>query len=176
MSTGVQQPSARLCFFIAGLLYLESNSYSFRGAYCRRHTRSRPERAIGSRLASRSGRFLEQTRDSDRQLALIHPRHIKPSRSPINHLKIGGRRCPDSCSGCCHNLLRMSRGTVLFSFVPQLIPTLCILSLTHRSPVYCYGHLNCVIGIVLATCTFHTTHLPILPFTIQYFMHCKAAT
>jgi len=27
MSTGVQQPSARFCFFIAGLLYFESNSY-----------------------------------------------------------------------------------------------------------------------------------------------------
>ena len=27
MSTGVQQPSARLCFFIRGLLYFKSNSY-----------------------------------------------------------------------------------------------------------------------------------------------------
>jgi len=48
MSTGTQQPSARLCFFTAGLLYFESNSCSFYDAYCRGHTGSRPERAIGS--------------------------------------------------------------------------------------------------------------------------------
>ena len=48
MSTGAQQPSARLYFFTGGLLYFESNSYSFCDAYCRGHTGSRPERAIGS--------------------------------------------------------------------------------------------------------------------------------
>ena len=48
MSTGAQQPSTRLCFFTAGLLYFESNSCSFCDAYCRRRTGSRPERAIGS--------------------------------------------------------------------------------------------------------------------------------
>ena len=48
MSTGAQQSSARLCFFTGGLLYFESNSYSFNDAYGRGHTGSRPERAIGS--------------------------------------------------------------------------------------------------------------------------------
>ena len=48
MSTGAQQPSTRLCFFTGGLLYFESNSCSFQDAYCRGHTGSRPERAIGS--------------------------------------------------------------------------------------------------------------------------------
>ena len=65
-----------------GLLYFESNSYSFCDAYCHGHTGSRPELAIGSLLASPSGRCLEQTHDSDPQLALIHPKHAKPSRSP----------------------------------------------------------------------------------------------
>ena len=44
----------------------------------------RPERAIGSLLALSSGRCLEQTRDSDPQLALLHLRHTKPSHSPIS--------------------------------------------------------------------------------------------
>jgi len=83
MSTGVQQPSARFCFFTAGLLYFKSNCYSFCDAYCHRHTGNRPERAIGSPLASPSGRCLEQTRDNDPQLAFICPRHAKPSCSPI---------------------------------------------------------------------------------------------
>ena len=48
MSTGAQQPSARLCFFTGGLLSFESNSCSFYDDYCRGHTGSRPERAIGS--------------------------------------------------------------------------------------------------------------------------------
>ena len=34
MSTGIHQPSARSCFFTAGLLYFESNSCSFCDAYC----------------------------------------------------------------------------------------------------------------------------------------------
>ena len=48
MSTGAQQPSARLCFFTGGLLYFESNSCCFNDAYGRGHTGSRPVRAIGS--------------------------------------------------------------------------------------------------------------------------------
>jgi len=83
ISTNIQQPSARFCFFTAGLLYFESNSYSFCDAYSHGHTGSRPKWAIGFLLASTSGRCLEQTRDSDPQLALIHLRHAKPSRSPI---------------------------------------------------------------------------------------------
>ena len=59
-----------------------NNSYSFCDAYCHGHTGSRPERAIGSLLASPSGRYLEQTRDSDPQLALVHPRHAKLFHSP----------------------------------------------------------------------------------------------
>ena len=35
-------------------------------------------------MASPSGRCLEQTRDSDPQLALLHLRHTKPSHSPIS--------------------------------------------------------------------------------------------
>ena len=48
MSTGAQQPSARLCFFTGGLLYFESNSCYFNDAYGRGYTGSRPVRAIGS--------------------------------------------------------------------------------------------------------------------------------
>ena len=48
MSTGTQQPSARLCFFTGGLLYFETNSSYFYNAYGRGHTGSRPVRAIGS--------------------------------------------------------------------------------------------------------------------------------
>ena len=95
MSTGVQQPSARFCQVLAGLLYFESNSCSFCDAYSSRHIGSRPDRAIGSLLASPLGRCLEQTRDSDPQLALIHHRHAKPSHSPIStawKLMEGGTR------------------------------------------------------------------------------------
>ena len=85
MSTSVQPPSARFCSFTAGLLYFESISYSFCDAYCHKHIGSRPERAIGFLLASpSSGRCLEQTHDSNPQLALIHLRHTKPSHSPIS--------------------------------------------------------------------------------------------
>ena len=105
MSTGVQQPSARFCQVLPGsarfcqvldgLLYFESNSCSFCDVYSSRHRGSRPERAIGSLLASPSGSCLEQTRDSDLQLALIHHRHAKSSRSPIStawKLMEGGAR------------------------------------------------------------------------------------
>ena len=47
MSTSVQQPSARFCFFTAGLLYFESNSWSFCDAYCHGHTGSKSKWAIG---------------------------------------------------------------------------------------------------------------------------------
>ena len=67
-----------------GLLYFESNSYSFCDTYCHGHTGSRPEQAIGFLLASPSGRCLEQTCDRDPQLALIHLRHAKPSHSPVS--------------------------------------------------------------------------------------------
>ena len=152
MSTGAQQPSARLCFFIGGLLYFESNSCCFYDAYGRGHTGSRPERAIGSLwhrhpeggawktllTATLSWLYSSQTR-------------YAISLSYLDHLEIGGRRHPDSSSGCCHNSLRMSKRTASFSIVPQLILTLRIPSLTSRSPAYHCGHLNWVIGIVIAT-------------------------
>ena len=56
------------------------------------------------------------------------------SLSYLDHLEIGGRRHPDSSSGCCHNSLRMSKLTTSFSIVLQLIFTLRIL--TSRSPVW----------------------------------------
>ena len=87
------------------------------------------------------------------------------SLSYLDHLEIGGRRCPDSSSSCCHNSLRMSRLTASFSIVPQPILTLCIPSLTSRSPAYHCGYLNWVIGIVVATRAFQSAHLPVLPFT-----------
>ena len=83
------------------------------------------------------------------------------SLSYIDHLEIGGRRRPDSSSGCCHNSLRMSRLTASFSIVPQPILTLRIPSLTSRSPAYHCGYLNWVIGIVVATRAFQSAHLPI---------------
>ena len=39
--------------------------------------------ATGSLLALPLGRCLEQTRDKNPQLALIHPKHANPSYSPI---------------------------------------------------------------------------------------------
>ena len=65
MSTAPLPQVLRLCFCIARLLCLESNSYGFCDAYCHGHTRSRPEVAVGSLLASRCGMCLGQTRDSD---------------------------------------------------------------------------------------------------------------
>jgi len=43
--------------------------------------------------------------------------------------------------------------------------TLHIPLLTSRSPAYHLGHLNWVIGVVVATHTFQNAHLLILPFT-----------
>jgi len=83
------------------------------------------------------------------------------SLSYLDHLEIGGRRHPDSSSGCCHNSLRMSRLTASFSIVPQPILTLRVPSLTSRSLAYHCGHLNWVIGIVVATRGFQSAHLPI---------------
>ena len=149
MSTGAQPPSARLCFFTGGLFYFESNSCCFYDALIRPRTyREQTCTSHWLSLASPSRRCLENTPDSDPQLGLIHPKHAKPSR---DHLEIGGRRCPDSSSGCCHNSLRMSRFTASFSIRPQLSLTLCIPSLTSRSPGYHCGYLNWVIGIVVAT-------------------------
>jgi len=81
------------------------------------------------------------------------------SLSYLDHLEIGGRRRPDSSSGCCHNSLRMSRLTASFSIVPQPILTLCISSLTSRSPAHHCGYLNWVIGIILATHAFQSAYL-----------------
>ena len=55
----------RLCSCIARLLYFEGISYGFCDAYCRGHTGSRPERAVGSLLASLSGKVPGTARDCD---------------------------------------------------------------------------------------------------------------
>ena len=77
MSTGVQQPSLS-----SQLDY--SKVTTVHVVYCRGHTGSRPERVIGSLLASPSRSCLKKIHNSDTQLALIHPKHAKPSRSPIS--------------------------------------------------------------------------------------------
>ena len=99
------------------------------------------------------------------------------SLSYLDHLEIGGRRRPDSSSGCCHNSLRMSRLTASFSIVLQPILTLRISSLTSRSPAYHCGYLNWVIGIVVATRAFQSAR-PTCRFShsVQYFTCCKRAT
>ena len=71
-----------------------------------------------------------KTRDSDPQLALIHPNYARAILlSYLDRLGVGGRRHPDSGLGCCHNSLRMSKRSVLFSIIPQPILTLHIQSL-----------------------------------------------
>ena len=82
------------------------------------------------------------------------------SLSYLDHLEIGGRRRPDSSSGCSHNSFRMSGLTASFSIVLQPILTLGIPSLTSRSPAYHCGYLNWVIGTVVATRAFQSHHLP----------------
>jgi len=118
-------------------------------------------RRDSSLLALPSGRCMEQTPDSDPQLALIHPKHAMPSHSPILIAMNWWKEAPGFWLGLCHNSFCMSRHTALFSIILQPILTLRILLLTSRSPVDHHGHLNCVIGIVaLATHTFQTAHLP----------------
>ena len=43
-----------------------------------------------------------------------------------------------------------------------------------QSSVYHHGHLNCVIGIIVATRPFQTTYLPILPFTAILYILQKS--
>jgi len=94
------------------------------------------------------------------------------SLSYRDNLEIGGRRRPDSGSCCCHDSLRMSTLTASFSILPQPILTLRIPSLTSRSPAYHSGHLNWIIGIVVATRAFQSAHLP-----FNAILHvCKRAT
>ena len=64
-STAPLPPVFRLCSCIARLLYFEGISYGFCDAYCRGHTGSRPERAVGSLLASLSGKVPGTARDCD---------------------------------------------------------------------------------------------------------------
>ena len=159
MSTGIQPPSARLHLFTARLLYFKSNRYSFCDAYSGRRTGSRPEWALGSLLASPSGRCPEQTPNSDTQLVLIHSKHAKPSRSLIS---IAWKSVEGGAwilaQVVVMYLLCMSWHTVSSSIVLQPILTLRIPSLMSRSPVCHCGHLNCVIGIVACfkrpTCRF----------------------
>ena len=163
LSTGVQQPSARLSFFTAGLLYFESNSCIFSDAYCHGHTGSRPERVIGSLLASTSRRCLEKTGDSDPQLALIHPKHAKPSRSPISiawKSVEGGARILAwvvvTTRYVCPGVLCRSR---------SYLNRFSLFTYCHERPVYHRDHLNCLIGIVVAT---RASNHPPAGFAIHY--------
>ena len=153
MSTGTQQPSARLHFFTGGLFYFESNSCSFCDAYCRGHTGSRPERAIGS-LWHRHPEGAWRTLPTA-TLSWLSNTLRMPSCSPISITW----KSVDSGSGCCHNSLGMSRHPVSFSIVPQ--PHTINASLMPRSPAYHCGHLNWVIGIVVTMHAFQSAHLPI---------------
>ena len=123
-------PVFRLCSCIARLLYFESISYGFCDAYCHGHTGSRPERAVGSLLASLSGKCLEQARDCDlRCLASIQ--HAERSRSPT---WIAWKSVEGSTRilawVVATTRYRYVQHTALFSFVLQAILTLCTPSLT----------------------------------------------
>ena len=142
MSTGVQQPSARLCFFTTGLLCLEITAIvsvmltatDIQGA-------DLSEPLVLFWHSHR--RCLEQTPDSDPQLALIHPRHAKPSHSPIS---IAWK----SVEGGARILGRVVV-TTCYIYPGVLCRSQSYLS---RSPAYHCGHLNCVIGIVIANARF----------------------
>jgi len=113
MSTGAQQLSARLCFFTGGLLYFEINSCCFYYAYGRGHTGSRPVRVIGSLWYRHPEGAWKNSRQRPTAGSHSFQTRYAISLSYIDHLEIGGRRRPDSSSGCCHNSLRMSYRVVL---------------------------------------------------------------
>ena len=140
----------------------------FQNGMNRGHTGNRPERAIGSLLASPSGW---------NKLATATLSWLSFIPSTLSHLVLLSRSLGNrwkeaqggSGSGCGHNSLRIFWRTASFSIVPQPILTLRMPSLTSRSPVYHCGHLNCVNGIVVATSASQTAHLAILPFiTMRY--------
>ena len=153
----------RLCSCIARLLYFEGISYGFCDAYCCGHTGSRPEQAVGSLLASLSGKV--PARDCDLSC-------LPSIQNTLNHLglvpgSLGNRwkKALGSGLGCCHNTL-------------QVCPAYCVVLVrtstdshslhtvfTTRSLVHHHSHMNCVIGMVLVTRRFQTAPLPILPFT-----------
>ena len=111
MLTGAQQPSARLCFFIAGLLVTGIVSVMLTVTDIQRAHLSEP-------LALFWHLHWEGTRNKLATATLSWlSKHAKPSRSPILIAwKIGGRRHPASGSGCWHNSLYTSRRTASFSF------------------------------------------------------------
>ena len=165
MSTGVHQPSARSCFFTAGLLYFESNSCSFCDAYCHDIQGAglskplvlfwhRHREGAWNKLATSTLSWLSFIPDMLSYLALLS-------------LLLGNRwkEVPGFWLGLLSNSLCMSRRTASFSIVPQPILTLRIPSLTSRSAAYHRGHLNWVISIVVATRAFQSAHLLVLPFT-----------
>ena len=129
-STAPLPPVFRLCSCIARLLYFEGISYGFCDAYCRGHTGSRPERAVGSLLASLSGKVPGTSSRLRSQLPAIHPKRAEPSRS---HTWIAWK----SVEGGAWILAwvvattryRYVQHTALFSFVLQPILTLCTPSL-----------------------------------------------
>ena len=76
MSTGAQQSSARLCFFtVTAVVSKMLTAADIQGA-------DLSEPLVLFWHSHR--RCLEQTLDSDPQLALIHPKHAMPSCSPIS--------------------------------------------------------------------------------------------
>jgi len=167
MSTGAQQSSARLCFFtVTAVVSKTLTAVDIQGADL-----SDPLVLFGIAIQKVPGKHSQQrpsagSHSSQTRYAIL--------LSYLNHLEIGGRRRPDSGSACCHNSLRMSRHAASFLIVPQPILTLRIPSLTSRSPAHHRGHLNWVIGIVVATHAFQSAHLPILPFTTILYMLQKS--
>ena len=158
-STGIQQPSARPCFLIAEMLCFEVTAIV--SVTLPRTRLSEPLvlfwHVPGTNLWQRPS------------LALIHPKHAKPSHSPIS-ITWKWRGPPNSGSGCCHNLLHMSRRTPSFSFVPQQILTLHIPLLTSRWEAGLLFITMCIMDILVATRAFHITYLPVLPFAILYML------
>ena len=145
----------RLCSCIARLLYFEGISYGFCDAYCRGHTGSRPERAVGSLLAS--GKVPGISSRLRSQLPAIHPKHAEPSRSRtwIAWKSVeGGARILAWVVATTR--YRYVQHTALFSFVLQPILTLCTPPLPPGSLVKHHSHMNCVIRMVLVTRRFQT--------------------
>ena len=75
------------------------------------------------------------------------------------------KEAPGFWLGLLSQLIMYVQAYWLFSIVPQSILNLRIPLLTSRSAAYHRGHLNWVIGIVVAMCAFQSAHLLILPFT-----------
>jgi len=143
MSTGIQQPSARLCFFTAGcytskvtaVVSVMLTAADIQGA-------GLSERLVLFWHSHWEGAWNKLVTAIFSWLSFI-PNTLSHLLAPLSQvLGNRGRRRLDSGLGCYHNSLCMSRHTASFSNVLQPILTLYILSLTSRSPAYHRGHLN----------------------------------